>query len=1354
MNLSNKLTFHIVFAVLFAVGIIFAPAVMAAENGPTATIVIDDSPAIGPGPDGDIDMVGDNTSADTTDGDNVLLTNTARTELAAPGETGNFRVKVTFSEPVFADADQTDVDAATLAAGDLGTGTDEWGIVAGAVVGGTELSGISISSVSRVDTRTAAQIEAEDPATEVWSKTEFLVTLSVSHDDTPLVLTLTLNADAVFGVGTAFRIVNGVPQAAVPGIGSQEASKTFTIIPKTLLRPNVAKSKTKIGLDEDVRVTLTFSTEPADADKPRRADPIADPAVTSNFTITNGFLVADDPDTTDVDEGLLVNSDKTEYTFVIVPQGGIGDFFDIELEAVAGAPFILSAVIKVDSRPLSQRIDITTDSNAGDRKGGVAFTVKIEYTVAPSANLTAAGVTVTDGTKGTFNRQSSTVYTLVIDPDDPAPGATGRVTVSVGQYSQNFSIPGADVDTETETETDPGDVTSRVTSDSIEIPKNSFVVVVRDATLPLMDADGVITKPVPDGQVFRTGVNKVAWSAPDADNVMPDLRTLFDRNAPGGGGALIVEDAAGDSGTIGVGRVGISEIMWGIDEGKLGDEAGEKASQWIELHNISSTDVTVTLTSLTGREITEESAITGSLSAPTIDVVTNFFDNRPGFGAWDVPGANGNSLTGGNFTSMSRILPDKKSAYADADGARYSNRDGRNDGHWSTSDTPYIRRSTIYNDVTVIYEYHGTPGQVNSFRPETQPHLRDSRTSVSSNKVIINEVANRANAQKQYEWIELRNVSSSTINLRKYRISKVTSNSSDQLLIDFPNDDKTKIGAGQVLLLVASNPATDLEHPLLPGRNVDKTEAEHLQHEWNSPVRYKVISFQNNGLPDDGKFVLIVRRPDNAAKNDHAELGANDLDKIEDIAGWDDNLSKSNYSNSVSSTELWPLKAFKVPLTDKNSLKVNTVHRRQHVTTNDGRSGVGGNGNRTGDGDAAFRDVGFTGVGYKRRITSGNMFGGTPGYDNGTQKSSGSAVTSPVYISEFMYADGPGGALPQWIELRNPSKTVGVNLHNWRLTIINHDSIDAAGTEWQGKPDASILLNNLKLDPNSTVLITSARATRSQLYMPSADVFVLYPTHRSTFGMTGPGDDIFNLYGFTLTLHTKGNEASSKWELVDEISNLAARRTAERGERTDTERYDPPRWAWPDAHTAEGDRISLARANDVMNDGSGSFTSGISDGTEPGGWILSNADGRTERIDLVYYGNKDDISTPGQTVKSPLPVNLSSFRPALENGEVVIRWTTESELDNAGFNVYRSEIRDGEFEQVNAELIQGAGTTGERNTYKWVDASAKPDAVYYYQIEDVSFAGERQMLATTKLKGLLSAKNKLTTTWGDLKLQD
>ena len=57
--------------------------------------------------------------------------------------------------------------------------------------------------------------------------------------------------------------------------------------------------------------------------------------------------------------------------------------------------------------------------------------------------------------------------------------------------------------------------------------------------------------------------------------------------------------------------------------------------------------------------------------------------------------------------------------------------------------------------------------------------------------------------------------------------------------------------------------------------------------------------------------------------------------------------------------------------------------------------------------------------------------------------------------------------------------------------------------------------------------------------------------------------------------------------------------------------------------------------------------------------------------------------------------------------------------------------------QEKVKLIPGAGTTGERSNYTWTDTGAKPNTVYYYQIEDVSHAGVRKQLATVRLRGLV-----------------
>ena len=66
-------------------------------------------------------------------------------------------------------------------------------------------------------------------------------------------------------------------------------------------------------------------------------------------------------------------------------------------------------------------------------------------------------------------------------------------------------------------------------------------------------------------------------------------------------------------------------------------------------------------------------------------------------------------------------------------------------------------------------------------------------------------------------------------------------------------------------------------------------------------------------------------------------------------------------------------------------------------------------------------------------------------------------------------------------------------------------------------------------------------------------------------------------------------------------------------------------------------------------------------------------------------------------------------------------------------------------------LSPDTATTSEKHVYQFTDKTAKPNIVYYYQIEDVSLNGNRTKLSMTHLRGNVSASGKLTTTWSNLK---
>jgi len=73
-----------------------------------------------------------------------------------------------------------------------------------------------------------------------------------------------------------------------------------------------------------------------------------------------------------------------------------------------------------------------------------------------------------------------------------------------------------------------------------------------------------------------------------------------------------------------------------------------------------------------------------------------------------------------------------------------------------------------------------------------------------------------------------------------------------------------------------------------------------------------------------------------------------------------------------------------------------------------------------------------------------------------------------------------------------------------------------------------------------------------------------------------------------------------------------------------------------------------------------------------------------------------------------------------------LRWTTASEVDNFGFDVYRADSEDGPFEKLTDRPIAGAGTADVQTRYKYVDDTIERGREYFYYVESISMGGERK----------------------------
>ena len=73
--------------------------------------------------------------------------------------------------------------------------------------------------------------------------------------------------------------------------------------------------------------------------------------------------------------------------------------------------------------------------------------------------------------------------------------------------------------------------------------------------------------------------------------------------------------------------------------------------------------------------------------------------------------------------------------------------------------------------------------------------------------------------------------------------------------------------------------------------------------------------------------------------------------------------------------------------------------------------------------------------------------------------------------------------------------------------------------------------------------------------------------------------------------------------------------------------------------------------------------------------------------------------------------------------QLVIRWSTETEVDTAGFYLNRAASPDGPFERVSSTLIAGAGDPLAGADYEFFDDGVEAGRRYYYQLEEVEYNG-------------------------------
>ncbi len=123
----------------------------------------------------------------------------------------------------------------------------------------------------------------------------------------------------------------------------------------------------------------------------------------------------------------------------------------------------------------------------------------------------------------------------------------------------------------------------------------------------------------------------------------------------------------------------------------------------------------------------------------------------------------------------------------------------------------------------------------------------------------------------------------------------------------------------------------------------------------------------------------------------------------------------------------------------------------------------------------------------------------------------------------------------------------------------------------------------------------------------------------------------------------------------------------------------------------------------------------------PGDWVytvnkMPSIDGNISNEIIVGTKNGKVVCLSGGILA--VPVELSAFNGYIENGKVLLNWSTATETNNSGFEIERKSNTT--WEEIG--FVTGSGTITEPRSYSFVDENVSSEK-YFYRLKQIDFNG-------------------------------
>jgi hypothetical protein len=121
---------------------------------------------------------------------------------------------------------------------------------------------------------------------------------------------------------------------------------------------------------------------------------------------------------------------------------------------------------------------------------------------------------------------------------------------------------------------------------------------------------------------------------------------------------------------------------------------------------------------------------------------------------------------------------------------------------------------------------------------------------------------------------------------------------------------------------------------------------------------------------------------------------------------------------------------------------------------------------------------------------------------------------------------------------------------------------------------------------------------------------------------------------------------------------------------------------------------------------------------------VSTTQARSAGWVLTEYNNQNNPAGFYTVSGEGTVITLASFSATIEGGAVEVEWVTKTEIDNLGFNLYRS-INNGPLVQLNGNLIPGLISSIAGRSYTYTDTGAPTGTPVCYTLEDLDLSGTK-----------------------------